>query len=179
VTNLTHQVLTHQVSRPRVFDDHHWFSHHELCHRSRGSTSCPGRATCRCVFLSFLITLEVVTARKEKVEGAETHEMDILGPHISSVASSLRLVSTGQDINDEAQSVISQVEGVTSIWPCCPIPRRLFYSVTGSMGSDISEINFNQSRSRGDVSHTTSDGVTQAEAQIRACFLTIVEISMT
>src|ERR1700679_3198930 len=70
--------LTHQVSRPRVFDDYHWSSHHELCHRSRGSTSCPGRATCRCVFLSFLITLEVVTARKEKVEGAETHEMDIL-----------------------------------------------------------------------------------------------------
>jgi hypothetical protein len=43
------------------------------------------------------------------VGGAEIHEMDILGPSIS---------RSGQDIN-ETQSVISQVEGVTSIWPCC------------------------------------------------------------
>ena len=74
-------------------------------------------------FPLFLITNEVVTARKEEVEGAETHEMDILGPHTSNAASSL---STGQDTNDEAQSVISQIEGVTSIWPCCLIPKRLF-----------------------------------------------------
>ena len=65
-------------------------------------------------FSLFLITIEVVTARKEEVEGAETHEMDILG-HTSSVESSLRSMSTGQDINDDAQSVISQVEGVSSI----------------------------------------------------------------
>jgi hypothetical protein len=65
-------------------------------------------------FSLFLITAEVVTVRKEEVEGAE-HEMDILGPHTSIVASSLRSVSTGQDINDEAQSVVSQAEGVTSI----------------------------------------------------------------
>jgi hypothetical protein len=45
--------LTHQISYPRVFDDSHWSSHYELCHRSRGSTSCPDRATCRCVFPSF------------------------------------------------------------------------------------------------------------------------------
>jgi hypothetical protein len=130
-------------------------------------------------FSLFLITVvEVVTARKEEVEGAETHQMDILGPHTSVVASSLRLVSTGQDINDEAQSVVSRAEGVASNWPCCRIPRRLFCSVTGSGGSDISEINIDQSRSRDDVSHTTSDRPCQA-AQTRACFLTIVEISMT
>jgi hypothetical protein len=129
-------------------------------------------------FSLFLITIEVVTARKEEVEGAETHQMDILGPHTSVVASSLRLVSTGQDINDEAQSVDSRAEGVASNWPCCRIPRRLFCSVTGSGGSDISEINIDQSRSRDDVSHTTSDRSCQA-AQTRACFLTIVEISMT
>jgi hypothetical protein len=132
-------------------------------------------------FSLFLITTEVVTARKEEVEGVETHEMDILGPHTSSVAGSLRSVSTGQDINDEAQSVISQAEGVISIWPCCRIPRQLFCSVTGSGGSDISEISIDQPRSsRDDVSHTTSDRLTQAEeAQTRACFLTIVEISTT
>jgi hypothetical protein len=86
-------------------------------------------------FSRFLITFEVVTARKEEVEGAETHEMDILRPHTSGVASSLRSVSTGQDINDEAQSVVSQVEGVTSICPCCPIPTEtivlLCYRIEG------------------------------------------------
>ena len=47
--------------------------------------------------------------REEDVGGAETrHEMNILGPHMSNAASSLR---------SEAQSVISQAEGVASIWP--------------------------------------------------------------
>jgi hypothetical protein len=119
-------------------------------------------------FSLFLITVEVVTARKEEVEGAETHEMDDLGPRISSVASPLRSASAGKDINDEAQPFVAKAEGVTSIWPCCRIPRRLFYSVTGSGGgSDAPERNI------------TNDRLTQAKAQIRACFLTIVEISMT
>ena len=60
-------------------------------------------------FFLFLITIEAVTAHKEEVEGAETQEMDNLGPHISSVTSPLRSVSAGQDINDEAKA-----EGVTS-----------------------------------------------------------------
>jgi hypothetical protein len=131
-------------------------------------------------FSLFLITVEVVTARKEEVEGSETHEMDILGPHTSSVASSRRSVSTGQDINDDAQSAISPVEGVTSICPCCLIPRRLFCSVTGSGGSDVPGMNIDRSRRSSDgVSHTTNDRPYQAEAQARACFITIVEISMT
>jgi hypothetical protein len=41
------------------------------------------------------------------------------------------------------------------------------------------EMNIDQSRSRDDVGHTTGDRLPQAEAQIRACFLTIVDISMT
>ena len=49
------------------------------------------------------------------VEGAERHEMDILGPHISSVASPLRSVSTGQDTNDGAQPIVSQAEGGTPL----------------------------------------------------------------
>jgi hypothetical protein len=133
-------------------------------------------------FSLFLITAEVVTARNEEVEGAETHEMDMIGTHTraGSVASSLRSVSTGQDIrvSDEAQSVAPQAEGVTSICPCCRIPRRFFCSVTGSEASDVPEINIVQPSSD-DVSHTTSDRLIQAEAQTRACFLTIVEISMT
>jgi hypothetical protein len=124
-------------------------------------------------FSLLLIIVEVVTARKEEVEGAETHQMDILGPHTGSA------VSAGQDINDEAQSVISQVEGVTSIWSYCLVPRRLFCSVTGSGGGDAPEMDIDQSRSSDDVSHTASDRPCQAEAQTCSCFLTIVKISMT
>ena len=76
--------------------------------------------------------------REEEVGGAVTHEMDILGPHTSRVASSLRSASTGQHINDEAEeeqpAVVSQAEGVTSIRPFCIISRRLFCSVTGFWG---------------------------------------------
>jgi hypothetical protein len=74
-------------------------------------------------FSLFLITVEVVMARKEEVGGAETHDV----PYRSNVASSepLELVSTGPESPDinEAQFVISQVEGVISIWPFCLIPR--------------------------------------------------------
>jgi hypothetical protein len=125
-------------------------------------------------FSPFLITVEVVTDCEEEVGRTETHEMDILGPHTSSVVGSLRPVSqaTGQDINDEAQSVVPQAESVTSLCPCCHIPRRLFCSVAGSGGGgDVPEINIDQSHSRNDVGHTTSDRLTQAEAQIRACSL--------
>ena len=117
------------------------------------------------------ITVEVVTDRKEEVEGAETCEMSILGPHTSNIASSLRSVSTDQCINDEAQSVVSEAEGVTSIWPCCRIPRRSFCSVTGSGGSDAPKMNLDQSHKSGDADSTTSDTLTRAEAQTRACFL--------
>ena len=68
------------------------------------------------------IPLDLLTVREEEVGGVETHEMDILGPHTNSVASSLQVVSTGQDIN-EAQSVVSQAEGASSICPFCLIQR--------------------------------------------------------
>jgi hypothetical protein len=92
--------------------------------------------------------------REEEVTGAdsESHEMDIL---------------------------VSQAEGVTSIRPCCLIPRQLFPSLIGSRGRDIPEMNIDQFRSRGSVSGTSSDGPTQADPQIRTYFLTIVEMSMT
>ena len=75
-------------------------------------------------FLLFLIAVEVVTAREVDVEGAGTNEMGVLGPRTSSVASSLRsLSSTGQDIDGKAQPVVSQAEGMTAIWPCCHISK--------------------------------------------------------
>ena len=125
-------------------------------------------------FLLFLITVEVVTACEEEVEGAGTHEIDVLGPHTSSVACSVRSVSsTGQDIDCKAQPVISQADGMTAIWLCCHISKRLFCSVTGSGGSDISKINIHQSRSLSDVSHTANNKPCQAEAPTRTCFLAI------
>jgi hypothetical protein len=39
-------------------------------------------------------------------------------------------------------------------------------------------MNIDQSRSSGDISGTTSDRLTQAEAEIRACFLMIAETSL-
>jgi hypothetical protein len=148
----------------------------------------------------------VVTAREEEVGGAETHEMDLLEPHTGSAASSLQSVNA-QDIN-EAQPVISQVEGVTSIWTCCPIQRRLFCSVTDPRPgpgpefhmhfrsddvnhplahSPVPNITNNTANTNNNNNttptvpspHTTSDRLTQAEAQTCTCFLTIVEISMT
>jgi hypothetical protein len=149
----SHRGLRH----PPSLHDSHWSSRHELCPSiSRLNMPRPRHEPVRSSF--FLTTAEAVTVCKEEVERAETHEMDILGPHTSSVTGSLRSVSTGQDINDGAQSVISQVEGVTSIWHWCRILRRLACSVTGFKGDDISEINIDQSRSsRDDVSHTTLD----------------------
>ena len=134
-------------------------------------------------FFLFLISVDsnVVMILKEEVGGAdsERHEMDVIGPYTSSAASSLPLASISQDINDEAQPGVSQAEGVTSICPCCLIPRQLFSSVIGSGRRGILEMNIDQLRSRGSVSGTSSDGPTQADPQIRTYFLTIVEMSMT
>jgi hypothetical protein len=80
----------------------------------------------------------VVTAPKEEVERAETHEIDILGPHASSVASSLRSMSTGQDINDEAQSVISQVEGVTLYLSFLSHPESIIFILLQDPGEATS-----------------------------------------
>ena len=115
-------------------------------------------------FSLFLNTAEVVTACKEEAEGSETHEMDGLRPRTSNVANPLHSVSAGQEINDEAQSVVSHAEGVASIRPCCLISRRMFCFVTGSRGNNAPEMNI-------DHSHR-SDGVndrrSQAEVQTRA-----------
>ena len=63
-------------------------------------------------FSLLLVTVEVLIVREAVAGGIETHEMDIIGPHTSSNASSPWSVHTAQDIN-EAQSVISQAEGAS------------------------------------------------------------------
>jgi hypothetical protein len=71
-------------------------------------------------FSSLSIPLEVLTVHEEEVGDVEAYEMDTVRPHASSVAGSLQSVPTGQDI-DEAQAVVSQAEGATSVCPCCLI----------------------------------------------------------
>jgi hypothetical protein len=104
------------------------------------------------------------------VEGAETRETDEFGPHTRSLSSPLRSVSAGHDINidEEARPAVSPAEGVTSIYSCRRIPRRLLRSVTGSRVGDTFE------KAEMNIS---GGGLTQAEAEIRTCFLKIVEFS--
>ena len=119
-------------------------------------------------FSIFFVIVKVITVRDEEVEGAEKREIDNLGAHSSNPTGPLRSVSAGQDINEEARPAVSQAEGMTSIYSYSRIPRRLFRSVLGSKRGDTPEKTEN---------NITADGPAQAEAQIRMCFLTIVEIS--
>lgn len=118
----------------------------------------------------------MLTVCEEEVGEIEMHEKDILGSHAGSVASSLQSVPTAQDIN-EAQSVASQAKGATSI-SLAVVSRNdyfvLLLCLIGSGGSDISEKGIEQSRSSDDV----NDRLSKAEAQTRAYFLPIVEISI-
>ena len=75
-------------------------------------------------FSSLSVPLEVLTVREEEVGGVETHEMDILGSHTSSVTSPLQSVPTGQNISEA-----SKAEGATSICPFCLIDMINFYCV--------------------------------------------------
>jgi hypothetical protein len=131
----------------------------------------------------FFNHLQSGNARKEEVEGAEAHEMDTLGPHPSGVASLLQSVSVGQNINGEVPSAVPHVEGVTSIWPGCRIPRRLYRSVTGSGASDtlgipLSITNWNTDPSS---SHTFDSHARLISTNAQSCayFITIVDIPMT
>jgi hypothetical protein len=74
----------------------------------------------------------------------------------------------------EAQPVVSQTETLdkTSSSACCCIPLRPFTSMRGGSNIDQSQRNVN------DQSTQTGQGSSQAEAQIRAYFLTIAETSL-
>ena len=107
-------------------------------------------------FSLLLVTVEVLIVREAVAGGIETHEMDIIGPHTSSNASSPRSVHTAQDIN-KAQSVISQAEGASFFWPCYLIQRRSFCSVAGSGENFVIYGNFVN------YSHAARDRLTLAE----------------
>jgi hypothetical protein len=81
--------------------------------------------------------------------------------------------------SDPAQPVVSQAETLdeTPTSACCCIPSGVFRPFTSMRGggNNIDHSQHNVSNQ----STQTGQGSGQAEAQIRAYFLTIVEISMT
>jgi hypothetical protein len=138
---------------PSYFDNCRWTSRHELCPRSRVWTRRPGYyASCWCVFLSFLSLPsrpEVLMDHEEGVEGS-----------------------------DSAQPVVQQIETPDETTPpaCGCIPSgvlRPFTSMRDGSNTDHPQHNV------GNQSTQAGQGSGQAEAQIRAYFLMIVEISMT
>jgi hypothetical protein len=134
---------------PSCFDDCHWTSRHELCHRSRVWTRCPGCAACRCVLLSF----SLLSSRPEVL--------------INDSALPVR----------GAEPVVSQAETLdeTSSSACCCIPSGVFRPCTSMRGG--SNIDHSQ-RNVSDQSTQTGQGLSQTEAQIRVYFLTIAETSL-
>src|SRR5258707_15308581 len=104
--------------------------------------------------------------REEEVGRSETHEMAALQPHESTIASAVLPVFTSQDVDHKEQSGAQEVTSTAS-------------SCSMRSGSNID----NPQRS---VNDTTSNqptrvgqGSSQAEAQTRVYFTTIIENSMT
>jgi hypothetical protein len=98
------------------------------------------------------------------------HEIATLQPHESTIASTVLPVFTSQDVDHEEQSGAQEVTSTASCKASCSSMRS---------GSNID----NPQRS---VNYSTSDqptragrGASQAEAQTRVYFPTIVENSMT
>jgi hypothetical protein len=129
-------------------------------------------------FSLFLITAEVVTVRDEELGGAATHEMNNSGPYrdTSSVAATAASSLRSEDMNE----AIPQVKGMASIWPCCLVQMRIIFSVTGSESRDAPDMNFDQTHDVSDAGASNDSlRLTQAEAQTRACFVEIVEFSIS
>jgi cation transport regulator ChaC len=109
---------------------------------------------------------EVLMVREEEVVRSEMHEMATLQPHDSTIASAVLPVFTSQDVdyNDppEAQGVTSTVS---------------YHSMRS--GSNIDNLQHNVNDATSDQPTRAGQGPSQAEAQTRVYFPTIVENSMT
>ena len=149
--------ITHRISHTRTFDDYHRSSNYELCHRSRVWTRCPGCTACWCVLLSFLSLSsrpKVLMDHEEEVRGSDSE------PPVR-----------------EARPVVSQDETLDETSSACScIPSRVFRPFTSIRGGS------NIDQSKRDVNDATGPQPTQAvqlssqaEAQIRAYFLTMAE----
>jgi hypothetical protein len=111
---------------------------------------------------------DVLILREEEMGESEAHDKATLRPHASSDTSPALLLSTGQDVNCEAQPSISQAEGmpVTSISRAlcrCILGLISFYhlQLIGSGENNMPKMDTDQSQ-RNDANNSNSDGPTPA-----------------
>ena len=104
--------------------------------------------------------------REEEVGRSETHEMAALQPHESTIASAVLPVFTSQDVDHKEQS---EAQEVTSTASRC--------SMRSGSNIDTPQRSVNDTTS--DQPTRAGQGSSQAEAQTRVYFATIVENPMT
>ncbi len=102
---------------------------------------------------------------EEEVGRSETHEMATLQPHESTIACAVLPVFTSQDVDHEEQSETREVTSTTS-------------SCSTRSGSNIDPPERSVHDTTNDQPTRAGQGTSQAEAQTRVYFPTIVENSM-
>jgi hypothetical protein len=111
---------------------------------------------------------------EEEVGRSETHEMTTLQPHNTTVASAALPVSTDQEEHPVISQADPEAREVTSAASCCCIPTGVFRPFT-----NISHPQRNVNDATSDQPTRAGQGLSQAEAQTREYFPTIVENLMT
>src|SRR5258708_3035901 len=115
----------------------------------------------------------MVREEEPEVGRSETHEMATLKPH-NTVASAALPVPTDQEKHPVVSQADAEAREVTSTASCCCIPTGAFRLFTNI---DHPQRNVNDATS--DQPTRAGQGSTQAEAQTRVYFPTIVENLMT
>ncbi len=117
-------------------------------------------------------------ALEEDAGRSETHEMAALQPRNSTVASAALPVPTGQEEYPVVSQADAEAQEVTSTASCCRIPTGVFLPLTSTCSrSNIDPPQRNDAIS--DQPTRAGQGPSQAEAQTRVYFPTVVEGSTT
>ncbi len=123
----------------------------------------------------------MLVVREEDAGRSETHEMATLQPRNSTVASAALPVPTGQEEHPFVSQADAEAQEVSSTASCCCIPTGVFRPLTSTCSSrsniDPPQRNVNDATS--DQRTRAGQGPSQAEAQTRVYFPTVVEGSMT
>ena len=111
---------------------------------------------------------------------SEMHEMATLQPHNSTVANVALPVPTGQEEHLVVSQADTEAREVTSTASCCCIPTGVFWPVTSTCSrSNTDPLQRNVNDATIDQPTRAGQGSSQAEAQTRVYFPTVVENSMT
>jgi hypothetical protein len=109
-----HHPYAHEISRPRILTistGPHIMGSDIGLEAGKVAHATPHADAFSYPFSLLSIPLEVLTVCKEEVGGVETYEMDILGPHTSSIARSLRSVTIGkQGLWRQCQRILETVQ---------------------------------------------------------------------